>query len=429
MTGPTPTGIDRAGLRVAAALAVGLGAGVAARASGLGLAGAIDLADAIGGVWLDLLRMTVVPLIASLLVVAVGQVSDAAATGRLAFRALALFAALLAGAAVYGIAATGLALAVWPVDPASVAALRAGVDPAAAPIAEAPALAPWLRSLVPTNPIAAAAGDEILPVVVFSALFGFGATRIPAELRGALLPVVDAVARALVAVVRGVLWAAPLGVFALGVGVGARAGIGVAAALLQYVAIVSTVAAGVVVAAFAVARVGGVPVRRFAEAVGPVLVLAFSTQSSLACLPAMLARARDPLGVPERVAGLVLPLAVAVFRLTSPVANLAVVVFVAHVSGVSPSIGQLTSGAVVALAVSVGTVGLPGQVSFFSAVAPIGLAVGVPLDLLPVLLAVEVIPDLFRTMGNVAADLAVTAVLGRSGAPADATAGRSPDTP
>jgi proton glutamate symport protein len=109
----------------------------------------------------------------------------------------------------------------------------------------------------------------------------------------------------------------------------------------------------------------------------------------------------------------VLPLAVAIFRLTSPVANLSVVLFVAAVHEVHPTAGQLAAGVVVALAVGIGSVGLPGQVSFFATVAPIGLTVGVPLELLPVLLAVEVVPDLFRTVGNVAADLAVTAVVSR----------------
>lgn len=409
--------IDRAGLRVAAALVLGLLTGAAIRASGRDLGALVEGIDAVGGVWLDLLRMTVVPLVASLLVLAVGQVSDVAATGRLAGRTLGLFAVLLLCAAIYGVAATELALAVWPVDPEAAAALRAGADPTGAPVAEVPRFAVWLRSLVPANAIAAAANDQILPVVVFSLAFGFGATRIASELRASLLVGLTAVSEALIAVVRGVLWAAPIGVFALALGVGARAGIGVAAVLLQYVVIVSAVTSGIIAAAFVVAVVGGVPLARYARAVGPVLVIAFSTQSSLACLPAMLERARGPLGVSERVAGLVLPLAVAVFRLTSPVANLAVVLFVAAVYGVHPTLGQLASGMVVALAVSVGSVGLPGQVSFFSAVAPIGLAVGVPLELLPVLLAVEVIPDLFRTMGNVAADLAVTGVLSRAADP------------
>ena len=107
------------------------------------------------------------------------------------------------------------------------------------------------------------------------------------------------------------------------------------------------------------------------------------------------------------------PLAVAVFRLTSPVANLSVVLFICHVSGIQPPPAQFAAAGLVAFAVSISSVGLPGQLSFFVSVAPICLAIGAPIELLPLLLAVEVIPDIFRTVGNVTADLMVTTILNR----------------
>jgi Na+/H+-dicarboxylate symporter len=186
--------------------------------------------------------------------------------------------------------------------------------------------------------------------------------------------------------------------------------------LLQYVIVVSGVTLGVSVLPYilvAARRAAGGPIalRAFAGAVAPVQALAISTQSSLACLPAMIERAKDDLRIPSRVTGLVLPLAVAVFRLTSPVANLAVAYFVAHLYGIEPSPAHMIGAVFVAFAVSVSAVGLPGQISFFASMAPICLALGVPVDVLPILLAVEVIPDIFRTIGNVTGDLAVTAVL------------------
>jgi proton glutamate symport protein len=404
--------IDRTSVGVLIALAAGLALGAGLRAAGHPeLGGALPVIEAAGGLWLDLLRMTLVPLVLSLLVTAVGQVTDAAATGRLAVRAVGWFLVLLVGAALYGVVATRSLLALWPVDAESAAALRASA-PTTPIAAQAPGLADWLGSIAPANPIAAAAGDAILPLVVFGLIFGFAATRLEDELRRPLLTVFHAVAEAMIVIVRWVLRVGPLGVFALSLGVGARAGVGAAAVLAHYVVAVSVVTAGVVAAAFVVAVVAGrVPLGRFAAAAGPVLVLAASTQSSLACLPPMLERARDELGVSERVAGLVLPLAVAVFRFTSPVANLAVALFVAHVYGLEPGPFQVGGAMAVAIAVSIGSVGLPGQVSFFTAMAPICLALGVPLHLLPILLAIEVIPDIFRTMGNVAGDLAVTCVI------------------
>ena len=115
-----------------------------------------------------------------------------------------------------------------------------------------------------------------------------------------------------------------------------------------------------------------------------------------------------------------LPLAVAVFRITSPVANLAVAIYCAKLFGVDLSLSAMIAGGLAAMAISVGTVGLPGQISFFASVAPICLAMGVPLGVLPLLLAVEVIPDIFRTVGNVTADLTAARIVeGRDAADPD----------
>ncbi len=96
---------------------------------------------------------------------------------------------------------------------------------------------------------------------------------------------------------------------------------------------------------------------------------------------------------------------------SGPVANLAVAIYCAKLFGMELSLPALFAGGVAALAISVGTVGLPGQVSFFASIAPICLAMGVPLQVLPLLLAVEVVPDIFRTVGNVTADLAAARIV------------------
>jgi Na+/H+-dicarboxylate symporter len=99
--------------------------------------------------------------------------------------------------------------------------------------------------------------------------------------------------------------------------------------------------------------------------------------------------------------------------MTSPVGNLAVALFVVAVYGLEPGPMELAGAIAVALAVSIGSVGLPGQVSFFASVAPICLALGAPVELLGVLVAVEIVPDIFRTIGNVTADLAAAVIVDR----------------
>jgi Na+/H+-dicarboxylate symporter len=213
----------------------------------------------------------------------------------------------------------------------------------------------------------------------------------------------------MITIVRWVLLAAPLGVFALSIGVGLMAGASAAGVLLHYVALISIACIGIGLIFYPLAVIfGRVSLGRFARAAAPAQVVAFSTQSSLASLPVMVERSVDMLGVKRATAGLVLPLAVAVFRITSPVANLGVAIYCAHLFGIEPSAGQLFAAMLTAVLISIGTVGLPGQASFFASIAPICIAMGVPLEMLPLLLAVEVIPDIFRTLGNVTADMAVT---------------------
>jgi Na+/H+-dicarboxylate symporter len=412
---------------VLAALALGLAAGAGVGASAVApLRTAGELAEALGLLWLDALRMTVVPLIFCLIVTAIAAVADAAATGRLAARALLLFAVLIITAALYGVFATQGLLALWPIAPEAAAAFQGALAPAPAEEVATPSLATWLRSLAPANPIRAAAEDAILPLTVFAAAFGFASTRLPGESRAALTQFFKAAGDAMIQIVRWVLAAAPIGVFGLALGVGLRAGVGAAGLILQYVAIVSAATIGVTLLVYLLPVLAGrTGLVRFARAAAPVQALAFSTQSSIACLPAMVEQARTALGAPERVAGLVLPLAVAVFRLTSPVANLATALLVAELAGHEPSVAQIAAAIAAAFAVSVSSVGLPGQVSFIASLAPICIALGAPLEALGVLLAVEVIPDIFRTVGNVTADLAATTVLSRD-APQEDNPGEAP---
>lgn len=400
------------------ALVGGLAAGAAARTQGLpGGVAAAEIVAGVGALWLNALRMTIVPLVFSLLVVGIASVADAARTGRTAARALMIMAVLIVLAALYGAgAAYGLQM-VWPTPEGAAERLLAGAGPppealraAAAPFGE------FLKGLAPANPIRAAAEDAILGLVVFAVFFGFAASRLPERLRLPLVTVMEAVAETMIVIVRWVLAVAPIGVFALAFGVGLSTGLEAAGVLAHYIALVCLAMIGLiaVVILFAVAF-GRIGLFTFLRAAAPAQVVAFSTQSSLACLPVMVERATDVLGVSRATAGLVLPLAVAVFRITSPVANLGVALYGVHLFGLEPSQGQIAAAVLTAILVSIGTVGLPGQVSFFASIAPICLVLGVPLEILPLLLAVEVIPDILRTIGNVTADLALARVVeGRS---------------
>ncbi|HEX8902484.1 dicarboxylate/amino acid:cation symporter [Vitreimonas sp.] len=411
--------MKRISLLVLAGLVAGIIVGEMAKASANPtVISAVEVIEAFGGLWLNTLRMTVVPLVVSLLIVGVASVADTAKTGGLVARAVLLFTFLIFLAGAYATAAMLGLLELWPVDGAAAQAFVASVGGDAVTITEPPTFVSWLQGLAPSNPVTAAAEDAVLQVVVFSIFFGFAVTKLDVGLRDPIVTFFRAVSAAMIVIVRWVLIAGPFGVFALGTGVGLRAGFEAAGVLTQYVIIVSAVTLGITIVAWLLAvSWGRQPIGRFTAAAAPVWAIAVSTQSSLASLPAMLDAALRGLDIPARIADVVLPLAVAVFRFTSPVANLAVVYFCAHLYGIEPTPFQIGVGLVVAYAVSIAAVGLPGQVSFIASIAPICLAMGVPTELLGILIAVEIIPDIFRTLGNVTGDLAATAILSRKDKP------------
>jgi Na+/H+-dicarboxylate symporter len=392
-------------LRILASLALGLAGGAVLSALGPhAVPGVLVVVQPIGKLWLDALTMTVTPLVFGLVVTGIaGQ----ATAGPAAARAFAWFAGLLIGACAVSALLSTVLLDLWPLGAALTPPAGAAALP---PIASA---GDWLSGFIPTNPIKAAAETAIAPLVVFSLLFGFAARRIAPTLRLSVLAVIEAIVEIMLVIVRWVLWLGPLGVGALAISVGVQLGAGAFGALLHYVLFACFAGLTVTALAYPVAAVWGrVSIATFARACLPAQVVAFSTQSSLASMPAMI-EAAPALGVNDETAGVILPLAVSVFRASSAAINVAVAIYLARFHGVALGPAELAVVVLVGAVVSLAAVGLPAQVSFFATIAPVCLAVGVPLIMLPLLLAVESVPDLFRTLGNVTADLAVTRIVGR----------------
>jgi len=366
-----------------------------------------------GKLWLNALQMTVVPLVLALVIVGVNTASDAASSGRVARRAIIVFLLILAGAAAYTAIVAPAALSLVSPDPDLARALSS----AAGTSTTAAAPASWadsLTSMVPSNAIAAAAESAMLPLVVFALFFGFALTRIDPAQRERMVGFFQAIADAMIVVVRWVLWAAPFGVFALILAVCARAGIGMISALGVYIALECLLYLSVTLMMLPLAVLwGGERLRRFAAGLLPPQVVAASTQSSLASLPAMLQSADRNLGYPREVASLVLPMAVSLFRITSPIQYVATASFIAWAFGVDLTAAQLATGAALSVLISMGSVGLPGQVSFMATNLPVTTAMGLPPGPLGLLLAVDTIPDVFATVGNVSADMAATSVVVR----------------
>ena len=402
--------------RVLGALIVGLLVGaLAAGQGGAWRDPAVQVASTVGELWLDALKMTVIPLIVALLISGIVGGADAARQGGAAGRSMLWFVMLLTASAIFGALVMPALIGLFPLPQAAAAALRAGlagVDREAA-AASVPGMADFVRSIVPPNVVKAAADGSILQIVVFTTLFAFAIARLPEDKRRPLAEFFDALGDAMLVIIGWILWLAPVGVLALAFAVGAGAGGAAFGAVLHYVLLVSSLGIAILLSAYAVAAVAaGWPIGKFARAMIAPQAVAISTQSSLASLPAMLRTARD-LGVPTANADVTLPLSVALFRATGPAMNMGVAIYVAHWLGISLSPLALTTGVVVAAITTFSAVSLPGQLSFVSNIAPIALSMGVPIEPLAILIAVETVPDIFRTLGNVTMDVAVTGAVAR----------------
>lgn len=401
---------------ILSALVAGLALGVGwTRLGFAGLTDAVAIADSIGGVWLDGLRMTIIPLVVSLLITGIAKTVDSARGDRVAMRSVITFIALLWISTAMAAVLVPALLSIFPMPAEAARSLAASLTTSTHVEAPTVGIVAFLRSIVPTNPIAAAANDALLPLILFTAVFAVALARLPAAQREPVTAFFDTIASAVLLIVGWVLALAPIGVLALAFGVGARAGTSAIGALAHYVVIVSSAGLAAWALAYPVAVFGGrVRLLAFAKAVAPAQAVALSTQSSLASLPPMLKASAD-LGVDRSVSRVSLPVAVAIFRVTSPAMNLAVAIYVAHWLGLPLAPSALAAGAAVAAITTIGSVSLPGQVSFLTSIAPICVAMGIPIEPLALLIAVEMIPDLVRTVGNVTMDVAATTAIARLG--------------
>lgn len=363
--------------------------------------------EPIGLLWLNALKMTIVPLVVALLITGITATADAARAGKLAARAVAIFLGAIALSGTMSLLMTPLLLELFPLSTGAADALRSGLG-GSTEAAPSPTFADFLLSLIPTNPIAAAADTAILPLIIFTTIFAFAITKIDPPQRATLSGFFKALGDAMLIVIGWVLALAPIGVFALGYALAVKAGFAAFGGLIHYVLILMGIGASCLILGLLLAwLVVGISLPRFVRAMVPTMAVAISTQSSLASLPAML-KSSEELGVDPKKADVVLPLAVALFRFTSPAMNLAVVIYVAWLFGIELTPWEMAVGLAVAMAAALSSVSLPGSISFVTSIAPIAVSMGVPVAPLGLLVAVETFPDIFRTLGNVVGDVAAT---------------------
>jgi Na+/H+-dicarboxylate symporter len=398
--------------RVLIALVLGITVGLVIRAHPAPtLLAIVSFVEPIGTLWVNAIRMTIVPLVVSLLITGVAATRDMRTVRAIGVRALITFLVLIVLCAVFALIVVPPMFAWLHVDEATVASLR-GSSPAIVPPAEAPGLADWVLSIVPTNPIKAAADGALLPLVVFALAFGLGLLTISAERRDAVLIVFRGIGDTMLAIVAVLIALAPIGVFALMLPIASRTGLAAAGALAYYVGVTVVAQALFLVLLYPIAVLAArIPVLQFGRAVLPAQAVAFASSSSLASLPALIDGADRGLHLPTSVTGVVLPLAVSTFKVCAPLLWLIAAIFLGHLYGVSLGPSQLVVLAVTALLTSFSTPGVPH--GWLLVIAPLVVTMGIPAEGIGLLIAVDVVPDIVATTLNVTADMVAAAIVSR----------------
>ncbi len=404
--------------RVLAALVAGLIAGVAVSwAKSPTLLRVVSTVEPIGALWVNAIRMTVIPLVVSLLITAIAS-SSAGRGGRIGGRALALFGMLVAGGALITALVAPPLLGLAHFDAEAFAHLR---DAAPSAQVELPPFRDWIVNLIPANPVKAAADGALLPLIVFTSALALAVTRLDAAHRRPLVSFFDAVSRAMIVIVEWILFVAPVGVFFLVLPLAARTGAELVGALGVFLLVVCGLVSLGLAALYPIAVVGGgVPLRQFARACAPAQAVAFSTRSSLASLPAMLDGVERDLRLAPHVSGIVIPVAASLFKFASPIGRMTGTFFIARLYGIDLGPAEIAAITAAIAALSFYSPGVPSGGLFI--MTPIYVALNLPVEGIGLLIALDLIPDMFITTANVTADMTVAVLLGRS-RPPDATVG------
>ena len=401
--------------RVLVALGAGVAGGTAIAASGnASLLRAADLIAPVGTLWVNAIRMTVIPLVVSLLITGVASATDVKWIGRLGGRTVLVFVLLLTGTAIIVMPFGRPLFALLP--PHGVAQPPPGAAEAAGQIAasgQPQSLSAWLSSLLPANPIAAAATGAMVPLILFTLLFALATARSPAAARLTLVGLFQALGDAMLTLVRWVVMIAPIGVFALVLPLAAHSGTAFAGGISFYIVAYSAASLAMTALLYpVVALAGNLPMRHFARAALPAQLIAFSSSSSVASLPALVESAERSLGLPSRVTGFVLPLAVSTFRVAAPLSWTVGALFVGWFYSIPLHTTDLATIAFAAVFLAFVAPGVPRGA--FLMLTPLFLAIGLPAEGIGILIAADALPDTVSTVLNVTGDLAAAVLVARA---------------
>ena len=400
--------------RILTGLGLGLSLGIAYSMVEISALSSLpEFIEPIGALWVNGIRMTVIPLLMSLLITAIAGQQTTSVVAELGGKTVGLFIVMIVGSSAYTLLLAPPLISLLDIDPAASQSLLASTEAATITGTELPPFRDWLVGLIPANPIRAAADNAILSLMIFTGLFAMALLKIDPTNRQAVVNFFEAIKEAMFVLISWIMALAPVGVFALVFPLAATLGVSAISVLGGFIVI----ACGLIFAMMALlyplaTLVAGLPLKAFARAVAPVQVIGFSTRSSLAALPATFA-ATEALGISTKISGVVLPIAVTLFKFASPIGRTAGTYFVASLYGIDLNFYELL---VIALAIGLFSFYSPGIPSGgLLIMAPVYLSLGLPVEGIGILIAIDLIVDMFITMANVTANVTAAALLEKWG--------------
>jgi Na+/H+-dicarboxylate symporter len=405
---------------------IGMGAGVVAGSiANFGnvewLRTGLLAAQPLGDAFIRAITMVVIPLVVASLLVGTASLGDVRKLGRIGLRTFLYYMISTAVAISIGLALANLAKPGSRIDPSTRDALSAQFAGEAASKLElsgkAPSLVDTLLNIIPRNPVASAANFDLLPLIVFTILFGAALSVMPRQRSAPVIAFFDGINEAAMVIIGWVMQLAPYAVFILIAAVVTRFGLDLLRSLLIYA---SLVAFGLIfhtygVLALAVRLFSGLSPVLFFRRVMEAQLVAFSTSSSNATLPVSLRTMEEKFGVSTSVASFVLPLGATINMNGTALYQAIAVMFIGQIYGMEMGIGEQLTILLTATLAAVGTAGVPssGIITIIIVLQSLGMgnqvAAGISL-----ILGVDRILDMMRTVTNITGDLACCTYVGKT---------------
>lgn len=358
----------------------------------------------LGKLFVNLIKMLVVPIVVVSLILGTAGISDPKKLGRIGAKTISFF---LVTTAIALVLAIGAGLIIKPGSGSF------QLDGASFEAAEAPPVLDTLLNIIPTNPLSAMAQGEMLQVIAFAIIIGFGISRVGEKAKG-LLRLVEQANDVLMYIVQAVMKVAPYGAFALiATAIGGQ-GFDAIAAMGKYMFVVLFVLLLHLVITYgtAISVLGKRNPITFLKEFSPAMIVAFSTSSSAATLPISMKTAQNNLKVSKSVSSFVQPLGATINMDGTAIMQGVATIFIAQVYVTDLSLGQILTVILTATLASIGTAGVPGVGLIM--LSMVLTSVGLPVEAIALVLGVDRLLDMCRTAVNITGDAACAVIISRS---------------